>query len=103
MLSLADLAAGEADVRTVRATLDCTGGWHTTQDWSGVPLQHVLDLAGVRPEAASITVRSVTGYFRRFSLDEAEPYILATRVGARTTVPLARLSAQACGPGQAGL
>ncbi|MDE2940523.1 MAG: molybdopterin-dependent oxidoreductase [Chloroflexota bacterium] len=80
-LSLADLATGEDDVKTVRATLDCTGGWHTTQDWSGVPLQHVLDLAGIRPEAASITVRSVTGYFRRFSLDEAERYILATRVG----------------------
>ena len=46
-----------------------------------MPLQYVLDLAGVKPQGASITVRSATGYFRRFSLDEAERYILATRVG----------------------
>ena len=80
-LSLPDLATDQSDVKTVRATLDCTGGWHTTQNWTGVPLQHVLDLAGVKPQGASITVRSATGYFRRFSLDEAERYILATQVG----------------------
>ena len=80
-ISLADLETREAEFKTIRATLDCTGGWHTTQDWTGVTLQHVLDLAGVKPQAGSITVRSVTGYFRRFSLDEAERYILATRVG----------------------
>ena len=80
-ISLADLETGEAEFKTIRATLDCTGGWHTTQDWTGVTLQHVLDLAGVKPQAGSITVRSVTGYFRRFSLDEADRYILATKVG----------------------
>ncbi len=80
-ISLADLETGEAEFKTIRATLDCTGGWHTTQDWTGVALQYVLDLAGVKPQAGSITVRSATGYFRRFSLDEAERYILATRVG----------------------
>ena len=31
-----------------------------------------------------MTVRSVTGYFRRFSLDEAEGYLLATRVGGES-------------------
>ena len=65
----------------VRATLDCTGGWHSTQDWKGIPLKHVLELSGVKPQAASITVRSITGYFRRFSLDEAEEYLLATSSG----------------------
>jgi DMSO/TMAO reductase YedYZ molybdopterin-dependent catalytic subunit len=34
--------------------------------------------------AGSVTVRSVTGYYRRFSLDEADSYILATRVGSET-------------------
>ncbi len=77
-LSYADLAGRD---ETVRATLDCTGGWHSTQDWVGIPLREVLARAGVRPEAASITVRSGTGYFRRFSLDEADGYLLATRVG----------------------
>ena len=83
-VSLAELETGQADFRTVRATLDCTGGWHTTQDWTGMPLRRVLDLAGVRSQAASITVRSVTGYFRRFSLEEAEGYLLATTVGDET-------------------
>jgi len=82
--SLADLATRQTDVKTVRATLDCTGGWHTTQDWTGIPLRSVLDLAGMNPQAASVTVRSATGYFRRFSLDEADRYILANRVGEET-------------------
>lgn len=78
-LSYTDLAGRE---ETVRATLDCTGGWHSTQDWAGIPLREVLTRAGVRPEAASVTVRSGTGYFRRFSLAEADGYLLATRVGS---------------------
>ena len=83
-LTLQDLAVDDPGFDTFRATLDCTGGWHTTQDWTGIPLQYVLDLAGIEPNAASITVRSVTGYFRRFSLDEAERYLLATQVGNET-------------------
>lgn len=83
-LTLQDLAVDDPGFDTFRATLDCTGGWHTTQDWRGIPLQYVLDLAGIEPNAASITVRSVTGYFRRFSLDEAERYLLATQVGNET-------------------
>ena len=91
-LSYADLAGANTSTgavtgvesETVRATLDCTGGWHSTQDWEGIPFREVLERAGVRPEAASVTVRSVTGYFRRFSLDEAESYLLATRVGGES-------------------
>ena len=63
------------------ATLDCTGGWYSAQEWEGVPLREVLEQAGVQPGAASVTVRSVTGYYRRFSLKEAKEYILATKVG----------------------
>ena len=63
------------------ATLDCTGGWHSTQEWDGVQLKTVLERAGVRPDAGSVTVRSVTGYARRFSMEEAQGYLLATRVG----------------------
>ena len=83
-LSLDDLRDVAANGQPVRATLDCTGGWHTTQDWSGVPLKRVLESAGVKPGAASITVRSATGYFRRFSLAESEGYLLATNVGEET-------------------
>ena len=62
------------------ATLDCTGGWYSTQDWEGTLLSRMLEQAGLRPGAASITVRSVTGYYRRFSLKDAEELLLATRV-----------------------
>ena len=68
----------------VTATLDCTGGWYSTQDWEGVPMKDILGKAEVGPGAGSVTVRSVTGYYRRFSLDEANRYILATRVGNET-------------------
>ncbi|MEM7335649.1 MAG: molybdopterin-dependent oxidoreductase, partial [Chloroflexota bacterium] len=59
------------------ATLDCTGGWYTIQDWEGVSISELLKEAGALDTAVSITVRSVTGYKRRFSLKEANTYILA--------------------------
>ena len=77
-LGLDDLAGNGPKVTAV---LDCTGGWFSTQEWQGVPLKDVLQAAGVEPGAGSITVRSVTGYQRRFSLAEADRYLLATHVG----------------------
>ena len=63
----------------VEATLDCTGGWHSTNTWSGVRLDHLLgDVVG-----ESIVVRSVTGYWRRFPRDQADRLLLATRVDAQ--------------------
>ena len=69
--------------REVVATLDCTGGWHSTQQWSGTPLSDVLDRAGPDASARSVTVRSVTGYYRRFSLEDARGFLLATHVGGQ--------------------
>ena len=66
------------------APLDCTGGWYTQQLWEGVSLEKLLQLASVEEDAASVTVTSVTGYYRRFSLQEARSYILAMRVGGET-------------------
>ena len=80
-----DLALKMADLTSSRervtAVLDCTGGWHSTQEWEGVSLKEVLQSAGVEPGAGSVTVRSVTGYQRRFSMKEAGDYLLATHVG----------------------
>lgn len=72
---------------TQAALLDCTGGWYTTQEWSGVSLATLLELAGVRDEARSITIESATGYARRFDLDEAGKLLLATHVAGRTLDP----------------
>ncbi len=63
------------------ATLDCTGGWYSTQVWTGTSVAELLARAGVLDSAASVTFTSVTGYYRRFSLDEASGYLLAARVG----------------------
>ena len=63
------------------ATIDCTGGWHSTQVWRGTPVAHLLDVAYPTAEAASVRFTSVTGYNRRFSLEEARRCFLATHVG----------------------
>ena len=66
---------------TVReATLDCTGGWYTLQRWSGVPVDALLEWAGVKDDAGSLLFRSSTGYARRFSLEEAGGLLLATHI-----------------------
>ena len=66
------------------AVLDCTGGWFSRQEWTGVPLSALLDRAGgLKAGAHSITVTGVTGYNRRFSLDEANASLLALAVAGQ--------------------
>jgi len=62
----------------VRATLDCTGGFFSTQDWSGVWLSRLI---ADETAAASLHVRSLTGYDRRFAIANAGRLLLATRLG----------------------
>lgn len=61
------------------ATLDCTGGFFSTQDWSGVRLDRLIGKA----DGASIRVVSSTGYDRRFPIDRASSLVLATRFGGQ--------------------
>ena len=68
----------------VTATIDCTGGWHSTQIWRGVRLSDLLDAMTPDKSARSVTFRSITGYYRRFALDDARGFILATSVGGET-------------------
>ena len=77
VLSYEDLAP-DAELT---ATIDCTGGWYSTQVWRGVPVAQLLKLAAPTSGASSVTLTSVTGYYRRFSMDEAAGYLLATHVG----------------------
>jgi DMSO/TMAO reductase YedYZ molybdopterin-dependent catalytic subunit len=63
----------------VRATLDCTGGWFSEQEWEGVMLWRLLDPT----DARSVGVGSVTGYGRRFPVADARNLLLASRVGGR--------------------
>ena len=57
LISLRELAAADELV----ATLDCTGGFYSTQRWRGVRSGWLLDLAGADPGARHVTVGSVTG------------------------------------------
>ena len=61
----------------VVAALDCTGGWYSVQRWRGVVVGALLARAGVSPGAASVTFEAVSGYRRRFPLDEAAAALLA--------------------------
>lgn len=76
LLSRSDLIDGD----TLRAVIDCTGGWYADRWWQGVTLGTLLDQAGIRPGVRSVVVRSTTGYWRRLPLAEARRALLATRV-----------------------
>jgi hypothetical protein len=86
------LRVGKRDVRydelvahddRMTATLDCTGGFYSTQGWAGVRLDR---LVGGMP-GTSIRVVSHTGYDRRFPVDESQHLLLATRCGGSTLDP----------------
>jgi DMSO/TMAO reductase YedYZ molybdopterin-dependent catalytic subunit len=47
-------------------------------------LSDLLDAIPIDDSARSVTVRSITGYYRRFSLEDARGFILATSVGEET-------------------
>jgi DMSO/TMAO reductase YedYZ molybdopterin-dependent catalytic subunit len=72
--SVSELDVGDA----MRVTLDCTGGWWSVHDWSGVLLDRVL--ASPHRAGRSVLVRSVTGYQRRLPLGDAPRLLLATRI-----------------------
>jgi hypothetical protein len=61
------------------ATLDCTGGFYSTQQWSGARLDRLIGDA----RGESIRVVSHTGYDRRFPIDEAPRILIATSVGGQ--------------------
>jgi hypothetical protein len=77
MLPLAVLDGDE----TLTATLDCTGGFYSTQEWQGRTLGNLLEQVQPVPTARYVRVISRTGYRWSFPLDEAKGFLLATRVG----------------------
>jgi DMSO/TMAO reductase YedYZ molybdopterin-dependent catalytic subunit len=76
-LKLADLDRGDE----LTATLDCTGGFASTQRWRGVRIGRLLDEAGIAGGAAHVRVVSHTGYRWGFALADARDLLLATHVG----------------------
>jgi DMSO/TMAO reductase YedYZ molybdopterin-dependent catalytic subunit len=71
------VAAGD----TLEATLDCTGGFYSTQYWRGISVGHLLDHADVHADVRYVSFISVTSYRWSLPLEEACTALLATHVG----------------------
>jgi DMSO/TMAO reductase YedYZ molybdopterin-dependent catalytic subunit len=76
-MTVEDLSAGHALV----ATLDCTGGFYSTQRWRGIRLADLIDQAQPHARAGHVRVVSHTGYRWSFDLPAARRLLLATHVG----------------------
>jgi len=80
-LSYADVLASSSS--EVTATLDCTGGWYTTQVWRGIRLADLLAQAGNQQEKFLIILKDVSGYTAHFTPAEVSEILLATQVGGQ--------------------
>jgi len=67
----------------ITATIDCTGGWYSTQIWQGIRLVDLLAQAEPQAEKIRIVLRDVSGYTAHFTPAEASEILLATHVGGQ--------------------
>ena len=95
-LTLAQLATHGTQVR---ATLDCTSGWYSHQDWTGVPLGTLLHRG---PGTQSVYVHSVTGYWVRLPIRDLDRLLLATQVGGAPLSADHGFPARLVAPGRRG-
>ena len=65
---------------TLEATLDCTGGFYSTQHWRGIRAGHLLDYVTLHDDARYVSFVSVTRYRWSLPLEEARTALLATHV-----------------------
>jgi DMSO/TMAO reductase YedYZ molybdopterin-dependent catalytic subunit len=70
-------AAGD----TLEATLDCTGGFYSTQHWRGISIGRLLDQVALHKDAGYVSFISVTSYRWSLPLEEARTALLATHIG----------------------
>jgi DMSO/TMAO reductase YedYZ molybdopterin-dependent catalytic subunit len=67
----------------VEATLDCTNGWYSRQQWQGPSLMDLLSNLGLRADSRYVRIKSATGYAATFALVETREILLATHVGGQ--------------------
>jgi hypothetical protein len=63
------------------ATLDCTSGWYTTQQWQGISVAWLLDQVQPTTDVMAVGFVSITGYRWSLPMAEARQTLLATHVG----------------------
>jgi len=95
-LSLAELTTFGTGLR---ATLDCTSGWYSHQDWTGVPLSTLLHRG---PGTQSVYVHSVTGYWVRIPIHDLDRLLLATQMGGAALSAEHGFPARLVAPGRRG-
>lgn len=78
------------------AVLDCTGGWWTEHEWSGVRISRLLP-PGSR---GTVEVTSATGYSRRLPL--TDQLLLATAIDGQSLSPAHGSPARLVAPGRRG-
>jgi DMSO/TMAO reductase YedYZ molybdopterin-dependent catalytic subunit len=66
---------------TLEATLDCTGGFYSTQRWHGATVGRLLERADPHPDGRYVSFISVTSYRWSLPLEAARCALLATHVG----------------------
>lgn len=66
---------------TQTATLDCTGGFYSTQHWQGTPVRDLLAMAAPDPTARWVRFVSATGYHWSLPIAQLDDCLIATRVG----------------------
>lgn len=64
----------------LEATLDCTGGFFSTQRWRGIRIGHLLDDVTPHADAKYVSFVSVTSYRWSLPLEEARAALLATHI-----------------------
>ncbi|HEX6110298.1 MAG TPA: molybdopterin-dependent oxidoreductase [Ktedonobacteraceae bacterium] len=65
----------------LEATLDCTGGFYSTQHWRGIRIGRLLDKVTFHTDARYVSFISVTSYRWSLPLEEARAALLATHIG----------------------
>jgi DMSO/TMAO reductase YedYZ molybdopterin-dependent catalytic subunit len=88
--------------RSVQAVLDCTSGWWSEQNWSGVSLLDVLRRDGSAARATEVAVVSTTGHRIVLPLDELDSAVLATHVGGEPLAPAHGFPLRLVVPGRRG-
>jgi DMSO/TMAO reductase YedYZ molybdopterin-dependent catalytic subunit len=66
--------------------IDCTSGWYSIQEWRGVPLVRLLEVAGGL-DAAGVRLFSETEYNHTYPMAEARTILLATHVSGEVLAP----------------
>lgn len=81
-LSWQELLALPRIDRQVR--MDCVGGFRNNSVMTGVPVQHLLDLAGASPQAQRVVFYCLDGYYVSLELEdlrEGEAFLASTTNG----------------------